>query len=178
MNLPYRHLYPRVLLEDYKIIVDNGRLYTCGGAFSFTSFMIYLIEKFCCREVAVTASKILMIDLRQQPLRAHCDDAVARIQQYLENNYNKHITLEEIGALSHMSPRNLSRRFERATSNTPLEYLQRYRIENAKKMLQTPDDNIETIAMSCGYEDISFFRKVFKRHVGMTPKEYKRKHRP
>jgi len=172
----FRQLYPKVLLQNNKIIVDNGRLYTCGGAFSFTTFMIYLIEKFCCREVAVTASKILMIDVRQQPLKAHCDDAVARIQLYLETHYNKHITMEEMAGICNMSPRNFSRRFERATSNTPLEYLQRYRIENAKKMLETPNESIERIAMDCGYEDISFFRKIFRRHVGMTPKEYKQKY--
>jgi transcriptional regulator GlxA family with amidase domain len=181
----FRKLYPKVLLEDDKIIVDNGNIYCCGGAFSFTTFMIYLIEKFCGLEVAVTASKILMINMHQQPQtsfsifqlqKTHTDEAVAKAQEYLEKNYSRPITMEEMAGLCHMSPRNFSRRFEQATSNTPLEYLQRFRIENAKKMLESKNDSIDRIAMKCGYEDMSFFRKIFKRHVGMTPKEYKEKY--
>jgi transcriptional regulator GlxA family with amidase domain len=70
-----------------------------------------------------------------------------------------------------MSTRNLIRRFEHATGNTPLEYLQRLRIENAKKLFESRNDGIEQVAMKCGYEDMSFFRKVFKRNVGMTPRD-------
>jgi len=127
----------------------------------------------------------LMINMHQQPQTSfsifqfqtnHADDAITRVQQYMEKNYNKTITMTEMAGISSMSPRNLIRRFEQATSNTPLEYLQRFRIENAKKMLENKNDGIEQIAMKCGYEDMSFFRKVFKRHVGMTPREYKEKY--
>ena len=181
----FRKNYPQVILEDDKIIVDQGKIYTCGGAFSFTTFMIYLIEKFCGHEVAITASKILMINVHQQPQTSfsifqfqnnHADEAITMVQRYMEKNYNKTITMTEMAGISSMSPRNLIRRFEQATSNTPLEYLQRFRIENAKKMLENRNDGIEQIAMKCGYEDMSFFRKVFKRHVGMTPREYKDKY--
>jgi transcriptional regulator GlxA family with amidase domain len=181
----FREKYPEVTLEDDKIIVDQGRIYTCGGAFSFTTFMIYLIEKFCGHEVAITASKILMINMHQQPQTSfsifqfqkdHADDAIATVQQYMEKNYTRPITVKDMAAISNMSPRNLSRRFEHATSNTPLEYLQRFRIENAKKMLENKSYGIEQVAMKCGYEDMSFFRKVFKRHVGMTPRDYKEKY--
>jgi transcriptional regulator GlxA family with amidase domain len=106
----------------------------------------------------------------------HADDAIATVQQYMEKNYTRPITVKDMAAISNMSPRNLSRRFEHATSNTPLEYLQRFRIENAKKMLENKSYGIEQVAMKCGYEDMSFFRKVFKRHVGMTPRDYKEKY--
>jgi transcriptional regulator GlxA family with amidase domain len=181
----FRKKYPQVILEDDKVIVDQGKIYTCGGAFSFTTFMIYLIEKFCGHEVAITASKILMINVHQQPQTSfsifqfqnnHADEAIAMVQKYMEKNYNKTITMTEMAGIGSMSPRNLIRRFEQATSNTPLEYLQRFRIENAKKLLENRNDGIEQIAMKCGYEDMSFFRKVFKRHVGMTPREYKDKY--
>lgn len=181
----FRKKYPEVNLEDDKVIVDQGSIYTCGGAFSFTTFMIYLIEKFCGHEVAITASKILMINMHQQPQttfsifqfqKEHADDAIAKVQQYMEKNYTKTITMKEMAGISNMSPRNLIRRFEQATSNTPLEYLQRFRIENAKKMLENKNYGIEQVAMKSGYEDMSFFRKIFKRHVGMTPREYKDKY--
>lgn len=181
----FRKKYPQVLLEDDKIIVDQGKIYTCGGAFSFTTFIIYLIEKFCGHEVAITASKILMINMHQQPQTSfsifqfqkdHADDEIIKVQQYMEKNYDKTITMTEMAGISNMSSRNLIRRFEQATSNTPLEYLQRFRIENAKKMFENKNYGIEQVAMKCGYEDMSFFRKIFKRHVGMTPREYKNKY--
>lgn len=181
----FRKKYPQVTLEDDKIIVDQGRIYTCGGAFSFTTFTIYLIDKFCGHDIAITASKILMINMHQQPQtsfsifqfqKEHADDAITRVQQYMEKNYTKTITMKEMAGISNMSSRNLIRRFEQATSNTPLEYLQRFRVENAKKMLENRNYGIEQIAAKSGYEDMSFFRKVFKRHVGMTPREYKEKY--
>ena len=181
----FRKKYPQVMLEDDKIIVDQGRIYSCGGAFSFTTFIIYLIEKFCGHEVAITASKILMINMHQQPQtsfsifqfqKEHADGEIAKVQQYMEKNYNKTITVTEMAGISNMSSRNLIRRFEQATSNTPLEYLQRFRIENAKKMLENKNYGFEQIAVKCGYEDMSFFRKVFKRHAGMTPRAYKDKY--
>ena len=181
----FRKKYPLVILEDDKIIVDQGKIYSCGGAFSFTTFMIYLIEKFCGHEVAITASKILMINMHHQPQTSfsifqfqanHADDAISRVQKFMEKNYNKTISMAEMAGIGNMSPRNLIRRFEQATGNTPLEYLQRFRMENAKKMLENKNDGIEQIAMKCGYDDMSFFRKIFKRHVGMTPREYKVKY--
>ena len=181
----FRKKYPEVILEDDKIIVDQGRIYSCGGAFSFTTFMIYLMEKFCGHEVAITASKILMINMHQQSQTSfsifqfqkdHADDAIEKVQQFMEKNYNKAIIMSEMAATVNMSPRNLIRRFEHATGNTPLEYFQRLRIENAKKLFENRNDGIEQVAMKCGYEDISFFRKVFKRHVGMTPRDYKEKY--
>ena len=81
-----------------------------------------------------------------------------------------------MAGISNMSSRNLIRRFEQATSNTPLEYLQRFRIENAKKMLENKNYGFEQIAVKCGYEDMNFFSKVFKRHAGMTPRAYKDKY--
>jgi transcriptional regulator GlxA family with amidase domain len=91
----FREKYPQVMLEDDKIIVDQGRIYSCGGAFSFTTFIIYLIEKFCGHAVAITASKILMINMHQQPQtsfsichiqKEHADEDIIRVQQYLEKN--------------------------------------------------------------------------------------------
>jgi len=181
----FRSKYPQVMLEDDKIIVDQGSIYSCGGAFSFTTFIIYLIEKFCGHEVAITASKILMINTHQQPQttfsifqfqKDHDDDVILRAQQFMEKNFSRTITMAEMGGITNMSPRNMVRRFEQATNNTPLEYLQRLRIENAKKMFENKNIGIEQIALKCGYEDMSFFRKIFKRYVGMTPREYKEKY--
>jgi transcriptional regulator GlxA family with amidase domain len=181
----FRKKFPYVQLEDDKVIVDQGRLYSCGGAFSFTSFMIYLIEKFCGHEEAITASKILMINVHEQPQSTfsifkfqheHADDIIEKSQLYIEKNYRQPLTLEDLAGRSNMSVRNFIRRFEQATTNTPFEYLQRVRVEAAKKFLETRKDGVEQVASRCGYEDVDYFRKIFKRYVSMTPKAYQEKY--
>lgn len=181
----FRKQFPYIELADEKVIVDQGRLYSCGGAFSFTSFMIYLIEKLCGHEASVIAAKSLMINVHQQPQSTfsifqfqhdHADEAISDVQQYIENNFKRPLTLEILAGRCNMSVRNFIRRFEQATTNTPLEYLQRVRIEAAKKILETKNEGIVQVASRCGYEDVDYFRKVFKRYVAMTPRAYQEKY--
>lgn len=181
----FRKHFPYVELEDDKVIVDQGKLYSCGGAFSFTSFMIYLIEKFCGHEEAIIASKILMINVHDQPQSTfsifqfqhdHADEAIANAQLYIEKNYKQSLTLEGLANRCNMSVRNFIRRFEQATANTPLEYLQRVRIEAAKKILESKNEGIAQVASRCGYEDVDYFRKIFRRYVAMTPRSYQEKY--
>lgn len=143
----FRKHFPDVTLEDDKLIVDQARLYSCGGAFAFTSSMIYLIEKFCGRPEAIIASKILMINVHDRPQSSfsifqfqydHADETIAKVQQYIEKNYKQPLTMQDLAARCHMSVRNLIRRFEQATANTPHEYLQRVRIEAAKQRSTRP----------------------------------------
>ncbi|WP_436486945.1 GlxA family transcriptional regulator [Chitinophaga sp. ARDCPP14] len=177
----FQQRYPAIGVQDDKIIVDEGPVCSCGGAFSFTSFMIYLIEKLVGHEEAVMASKILMINTHGDSQLAfsvfrfqhdHADDPVKKIQHFIEANYGEAIILEKLASDHHMSVRNFIRRFRQATGNTPIEYLQRVRIEAAKKLLENTRESVESVALQCGYEDISFFRKVFRRQVDMSPKEY------
>jgi transcriptional regulator GlxA family with amidase domain len=181
----FRKHFPYVDPEDDKVIVDQGKLYSCGGAFSFTSFMIYLIEKFCGHEESVIASKILMINVHDLPQntfsifrfqRDHSDEAIGNAQQYIEKNYTSSLSMEELAGRCNMSVRNFIRRFQQATTNTPLEYLQRVRIEAAKKILETKNEGIAQIASRCGYEDVDYFGKIFRRYVAMTPRAYREKY--
>ena len=183
----FREQFPHVDLQDDKVIVDQGKLCSCAGTFSFTSFMIYLIEKFCGHQESIIASKILMINFHDQPQGGfssfkprtnHRDKPIAATQEYIEKNYAKSLTLEILAGRANMSIRNFIRRFEEATANTPLEYQQRMRVEAAKKLLETKGNReaISQISADCGYEDVDYFRKIFKRHVGMTPRAYQQKY--
>jgi transcriptional regulator GlxA family with amidase domain len=181
----FRKQFPYVDVEDDKVIVDQGRLHSCGGAFSFTSFMIYLIEKFCGHEESIIASKILMINVHDLPQSTfsifrfqheHDDEAIGGVQLFIEKNYKQALSLEALAVRCNMSVRNFIRRFEQATTNTPLEYLQRVRIEAAKKILETKNVGIAEIAARCGYEDVDYFGKIFRRHVAMTPRAYREKY--
>ena len=181
----FRKLFPQVILEDNKVIIDEGRIYSCGAAFSFTSLIIYLIEKFCGKDMALAASKVFMIqvhDSSQQAFsifnlqRNHEDVEISRVQSYIEKNYEEALTIAQLASRFNMSARTFIRKFAAVTGNTPLEYIQRVRVEAAKRLLEKGKLTVEQVCMESGYADFGFFRNIFKRLTGLAPQEYKRKY--
>lgn len=177
--------YPEVRLQPDAIITDQNGVYTSGGAFSSLNLILYLVEKFCGREVGIQISKMFSIDMDRvnqahfavfQGQHNHGDDEVLKAQKFIEQNYNKDISVEQIAMQTHMSTRNFIRRFKKATNNTPLEYLQRVKIEAAKKMLERSSETISILMFEVGYNDAKTFRNVFKRATGLSPQDYRKKY--
>jgi transcriptional regulator GlxA family with amidase domain len=181
----FKQLFPKVKLEDDKVIIDEGRIYTSGAAFSFTSLMIYLIEKFCGRDMALAASKVFMIQVHNSSQhsfsifnlqRNHEDYDIGRVQDYIEKNFDEGLTINGLAEQFNMSSRTFIRKFTVITGNTPLEYIQRVRVEVAKRFLEKGKLTVEQVCMEVGYGDFGFFRNIFKRLTGLTPQEYKKKY--
>ena len=181
----FKEMFPDVKLVDDKIIVDNGKLYTCGGAFSFTSLMIYLIEKYCGHQAAVTMSKVFLVHVHDTQQTSysilslqsrHNDKQIKLVQKYIEENYMNSMKIETLARIAMLGIRTFIRRFKKATGNTPYEYIQRVKIEVAKKMFEKSNEGVEQICMNVGYVDFSAFRKVFKKNVGITPSDYKKRY--
>jgi len=181
----FRMKYPQINLLPQEIIVDEGNIYTSGGATSFHNLMIYIIEKFCGKEIANYTAKMLLIDINKEPQssyaifstqKLHSDKKILFAQKYIENNYSKRISLDLISNEVAISKRNFIRRFKNATGNTPIEYIQRVRVEAVKKDLETTQYSIEEIVHKVGYEDMTSFRKLFKRLTGISPNEYRKKY--
>ena len=181
----FRDMYPQVTLVDHKIIAENDRVYTSGGAYSFTSLMIYLMEKFYGRQAAIILSKIFLIHIHDTEQitysifthqKKHQDEGIKNAQVFIEGGYSKNLSLASMADKAKMSQRTFIRRFKKATGNTPFEYLQRVRVEKAKKLLEYSGKGIEEVCLEVGYEDFSAFRKVFKRVVGTTPNAYKKRY--
>jgi len=177
--------YPKVEVLADKVITDEDGIYSSGGAFSSLNLVLYLVEKNCGREVSIWASKMFSIDLDRvtqshfavfQGQHRHDDEEILRAQQYIEQNYHLPITIEQIAEQTYMSKRNFVRRFKSATQNTPIEYLQRVKVESAKKALEKNNENISSLMYDAGYNDIKTFRKVFKRFTGLTPQDYRNKY--
>ena len=108
--------------------------------------------------------------------KLHSDKEILKAQKFIENNYNKRISLDKISSEVAISKRNFIRRFKNATGNTPIEYIQRVRVESVKKALETTQNSIEEIVHDVGYDDITTFRKLFKRITGISPNEYRKKY--
>jgi len=181
----FKQLFPKVKVTDDKIIVDEGRICSSGAAFAFTSLMIYLIEKFCGRDMALAASKVFMIQVHDSSQhsfsifnlqRNHEDYDIGRVQDYIEKNYDELLTINGLAEKFNMSSRTFIRKFTTITGNTPLEYIQRVRVEAAKRLLEKGKLTVEQVCMEVGYGDFGFFRNIFKRLTGLTPQEYKRKY--
>ncbi len=181
----FRKMYPGANLLDDKIMTEDTGIYTSGGAYSYLNLLLYLIEKFAGREVAVLISKSFMIDIdreSQSPFimfsgqKEHEDEQIKRAQEFIESNYQDKITVARLASMLALSRRNLERRFKKATANTIIQYIQRVKIEAAKMSLETSMENISEIMYKVGYTDTKAFRTTFKKITGLSPIQYRNKY--
>jgi transcriptional regulator GlxA family with amidase domain len=181
----FRQLFPDVQLVEDKIITDEHGIYSSGGAFSYLNLILYLIEKYAGREIAVYMSKAFQIDIErhsQSPFaifkgqKEHEDEVIRKAQVYIENNYQEKITIDQLASILALSRRNLERRFKKATSNSIIEYIQRVRIEAAKISLESSHESITEVMYKVGYTDSKAFRDIFKRITGLSPMQYSHKY--
>jgi len=177
----FRRRYPRVNLCPEKVITDEENLYCAGALSAGIDLSVYLVEKYCGHEVAIQCSKALMHDMgrkTQAPYsvlqfqKKHTDEAVLAAQNWLETNYSAAVEMNSVARAHGMSRRTFERRFKRATGDTPLCYLQKIRVEAAKKMIETKSATFEEICYRTGYENAGHFREIFKKHTGLLPGRY------
>lgn len=181
----FRELFPNVILTDERIVTEADGIYTSGGAYAFTNLIIYLIEKFAGRETAIMAAKGFMIDIdrsSQSPFmifsgqKSHKDEEVLKAQDYIEQNFKNKISVDDLCEHIPLSRRTLERRFKKATSNSVLEYLQRVKVEAAKKELEKGRKTVNEVMYEIGYSDSKAFRDIFKKFTDMTPLDYLNKY--
>ncbi len=178
----FRSMFPKVDLAVEKIVTDNDGIYTSGGAYSHLNLILYLVEKYAGRDVAIHCSKVFAIDIdrgTQSPFivfngqKDHGDEAIKQAQEFIESNYKQKISVDQIASLVSMGRRNLERRFKKATANTIVEYIQRAKVEAAKLALESTHDNVDDVMSMVGYTDPKAFRSVFRSITGLTPIDYK-----
>ena len=181
----FRQLFPDVKLVTQKIITDEQGIYSSGGAFSYMNLILYLIEKFAGRELAVLAAKVFAIEIERKDQlsfvifegqKNHEDEPIKKAQEYIEKNYQDKISVDRLTSMFALSRRNFERRFKKATSNTVAEYIQRVKIEVAKISLETTRDNVNEAMYKVGYTDPKAFRVSFKKITGLSPMEYRNKY--
>jgi transcriptional regulator GlxA family with amidase domain len=181
----FRNMFPDANLVDDKILTEDSGIYTSGGAYSYTNLVVYLVEKYAGREVAILIAKAFMIDIdrhSQSPFiifqgqKAHEDEPVKKAQEFIEQNFTEKITVDQLAGMLAVGRRNFERRFKKATSNTIVEYIQRVKIEAAKKSLESSRENVNEVMYKVGYSDLKAFRTTFKKITGISPMEYRNKY--
>ncbi|MFO7656275.1 MAG: helix-turn-helix domain-containing protein [Bacteroidales bacterium] len=177
--------FPKTELVIDRMMIDHDRICMSGGASSFQNLMIYIIEKYISKELAIFMSKLLLIDndrFLQSPYtifngqKTHGDESVLIAQQAIEKQVDGFIPIDELARITNMSKRNFLRRFKHATGDTPFVYMQRTKIEAAKTMMEDSHNHLLDIALKIGYNDFSSFRKSFKKFTGIPPQEYRKKY--
>ncbi|SUD41546.1 GlxA family transcriptional regulator [Ectopseudomonas mendocina] len=175
--------FPKVLLNQDKHLSDADNLYCAGGVTSACDLYIYLIERYCGAGVAQGVARDILYEVQRSYTpgrigfggqKLHQDVTVLQIQHWLEEHYADKFRFEDVAREHGMSIRNFMRRFQGATGDKPLHYLQRLRIETAKSLLSSTRKSIKTISYEVGYDDASFFARLFRQHTELSPNQYRR----
>lgn len=181
----FKEMFPEVEVVDGGVITEENGIYSSGGANSIWNLLLYLLEKYTDRDMAILASKYFAIDIDRDSQAAfmmftgqkdHNDEQVKQAQEYIEANYHEKMTVDELAEMVAVSRRSFERRFKQATNNTVVEYLQRVKIEAAKRSFESTRKNITEVMFDVGYTDSKAFRNVFKKITGLTPIEYRNKY--
>jgi transcriptional regulator GlxA family with amidase domain len=181
----FRRLFPGVDLRIDKLITIERGIYTNGGAYSFLNLVLFLVERFFDRQTAIYCSKVFQIDIErtsQAPFsifqihKNHGDELICKAQAYIEENLSERISFGELASKLAISRRNFDRRFIKATGTTPVEYLQRVKVEIAKRTLENGRKTIFEVMYEVGYSDDKSFREVFRKITGLSPLEYRTKY--
>ncbi|HEY0056374.1 MAG TPA: helix-turn-helix domain-containing protein [Pedobacter sp.] len=181
----FKAMFPQVNLVTEKVITDEAGLYSSGGAFSYLNLLLYLIEKYAGRDISILTAKVFAIEIERdsqlsftifQGQKNHEDDQIKKAQEFIENNFQERISVDQLASMFALGRRNLERRFKKATSNTVAEYIQRVKIEAAKMSLESSRVNVNEVMYKVGYTDTKAFRSTFKKFTGLSPLQYKGKY--
>ena len=181
----FKKMFPKVNLHRDRLITDEQGIYTNGGAYSFLNLILYLVEKYYDRETAIFCSKVYQIEMDRQSQsefiifngqKHHNDAVVLEAQNFMEQHYEDKISMQRLSTQLHVGRRNFDRRFIRATGITPLDYLQRVKVEAAKKSLESSRKTVNEVMYDVGYSDTKSFRELFIRVTGISPIDYKTKY--
>lgn len=177
--------YPEVEIMDGHIITEEQGIYSSGGANSYWNLLLYLLEKYTDRETAILASKYFAIDIDRNSQsvfaifngqKDHPDEEIKKVQCFIEDNYTEKISVDQLASLVAISRRSLERRFRTATNNTVAEYVQRVKVEAAKRSFEATRKNINEVMYDVGYTDTKAFRSLFKKLTGLNPIAYRNKY--
>jgi transcriptional regulator GlxA family with amidase domain len=179
----FKESFPKVKLRPDLLVTDEGRLFCGGGISADLNLSLHLIEKYCGREIALQSSRCMLVDLDCSaqapyamfvPEKNHSDTPILKSQEWMEANIKAKIDMEALASKAGLSLRQFNRRFKTATGETPTRYLQAIRVDMAKVELVNSNRSFDEISLAAGYENVSFFRKIFKTSTSLNPAEYRK----
>lgn len=182
-----RREYPGTRWHPDRGLIFGGegqRIVMAGSGIAWHQMVMALISRFAGPEAAMQVARVNLIDWNAVSPISYAslkhgaqsgDPVVARCQDWAAQNYRSDAPVAQMVALSGLAERTFKRRFVQATGMPPLDYVHTLRLEEAKQMLESGDASIEAIAFEVGYRDASFFTRLFRRKVMMSPAQYRRR---
>jgi transcriptional regulator GlxA family with amidase domain len=177
-----RQQYPKVRWQTEQFVTEDGRVLCSGGVYASIDLSLYLVEKFCGHEIALQCARSLLVSLPRGcqsgyavvPLsRPHGDEKIRQVEDWLRAHFDRDVSIEALAERAGLGPRTFMRRFKAATGRVPGAYVQMLRVAAARELLERGASSIQAVCSKVGYEDVAFFRGLFKRHTGMTPAGYR-----
>ncbi|MEW5974783.1 MAG: helix-turn-helix domain-containing protein [Acidobacteriota bacterium] len=185
----FANAYPRVPIHPERVLVISGRreeLVCSGASTTWHDLVLYLIARYAGATAAQEVARMFALQWHQDGLTPyivfegrsdHGDAEIQSAQHWLKRHFSVANPVEEMIKRSRLAERTFKRRFTSATGLTPIAYVQRLRVEDAKRRLERTEAGIDEISWQVGYEDPAFFRRLFKRTTGMTPGAYRKRFR-
>jgi transcriptional regulator GlxA family with amidase domain len=180
----YRARWPRIDWQPEHFVTESGRLFCAGGVYAALDLSLHLVERYAGYDVAMQTARALLLETRRTAQAGfavpahrseHGDAEVAAAEEWMRQHLREALRVDALARRFGMSPRSFARRFKLATGETPLAYLHGVRIEAAKHLLETGARPLREIAGAVGYEDVAFFRALFKRRTGAAPAAWRRR---
>jgi transcriptional regulator GlxA family with amidase domain len=186
----FKRQYPQVHFrpEPNLCFADPvGRIVTAGGTTSWHDLALHIISRHVSPGEAMRIAKVYLLKwhdegqlpygplVRQQP---HTDAVVRGCENWLREHFREPGAVARVVGHARIPERTLKRRFKRATGLALIDYLQNLRIEEAEHLLESSEQSVDEICFEIGYEDPSFFRRLFKRRTGVAPAQYRRVFKP
>lgn len=176
--------FPEICVDTDELIIDLGDVVTAGGVMAWLDLGLKLVDRYLGPVVMMRTAQFFLIDPagRQQRFYAnfspplhHGDAAILKVQIWLQTVSSEPITIDKMAAKAKLGQRTFLRRFQKATGFTPTEYLQHLKVQRARELLEFTTLSMKEISWKVGYEDPGFFRKTFKKIIGLPPVDYRRR---
>jgi transcriptional regulator GlxA family with amidase domain len=186
----FRRQYPQVRFQPEPNLCfgdPSGRIVTAGGTTSWHDLALHIIGRHVSPGEAMRIAKVYLLkwheegQLPYRPLvlqQPHADAVVRGCERWLGEHFREPGAVAGVVSHARMPERTLKRRFKLATGLAIIDYVQNLRLEEAKRLLESSDEPVDEIAFTIGYEDPSFFRRLFKRRTGISPGRYRRVFQP
>ena len=177
----FRTTFPDIAMAPDRLVMRDGNRWTAAAGSAYMHLALELVREFAGEPLAAATAKLMLVERRrgsQSPFLVphaapQADSEIERATRYLSQHASKRLAIAGVCRSLAVSERTLARRFKATLGMSPLSYLQSQRIARARQLLESSRLPLEQIVEQCGYEDVSSFRKLFARQVGMTPREYR-----
>tara|TARA_R110000822_G_scaffold187752_16_gene326713 strand:- start:6649 stop:7677 length:1029 start_codon:yes stop_codon:yes gene_type:complete len=174
--------YPLVELKRQYFVTQAGNLYCAASVNAMAELMVHLVSRLYSRQAAAQVERNFFHEIRgsfeltsyfSDDVQRHPDEQVVQAQIWFDDNFSKPIRIVDVATQFGFSMRSFNRRFKNALGKTPLQYLQKIRLNNARELLQKSNLSVSEIATHCGYQGPASFNKIFNQHFSTSPTKYR-----